>query len=163
MILALGKHLLESTIFALFVGALTLSFRRCGPATRYMLWFLAAANFLLPTGMISVLGSRLAELLPASHVSQTVPVLLIQWVAPSTISVPPQAANTSVLNYFLFLVWLLGCLVMLAAWLPKLWKAPEFSDCRANTLEECLERLQRRVGLRQPVTLRFSGSIAEPV
>ena len=163
MILALGKHLLESTVFALFVGALTLSLRRRGPATRYTLWFLAAANFLLPTGTISVLGSRLARLLQASHVSQTVPALLTQWVVPSTISLPPQAANTSVLNYFLLLVWLLGCLGMLAAWLPKLWKAPEFSGWRENALEKCVERLQRRVGLRQPVTLRFSGSIAEPV
>ena len=163
MMLALEKHLLESTIFALFVGALTLSFRRRGPATRYMLWLLAAANFLLPTGMISVLGSRLAGLLPASHVSQTVPVLLVQWVAPSTISVPPQTANTDVLKYLLLFVWIFGCAGMLIAWLPKLWREPEFSVSGDNALEECLERLQRRIGLRQTLTLRFSDSIAEPM
>lgn len=163
MMLALGKHLLESTVFALFVGVLTVLFWRRGAATRYILWLLAVADFLLPSETISLLGSRLAQLLPASHASRTAPVLLTPWVAPSTISLPPQAANTSVLNYFLLLVWLLGCLVMLATWLPKLRKAPEFSDCRDNALEECLERFQRRIGLRQLVTLRFSDSIAEPV
>jgi beta-lactamase regulating signal transducer with metallopeptidase domain len=163
MMLALGKHLLESTIFALFVGALTLILRRRGPATRYMLWLLAAATFLLPGETISLLGSKLAELLPVSHVSQPLPMLLASWVTPSTISVPPQTANTDVLNYVLLLVWLLGCVLMLVAWLPKLWRAPEFSDSRDSSLLEYLQRLQQRIGLRQAVTLRFSDSIAEPV
>jgi beta-lactamase regulating signal transducer with metallopeptidase domain len=163
MILALGKHLLESTIFALFVGALTIVFRRRGPATRYMLWLLAAATFLLPGETISLLGSKLAELLPVSHISQPLPMLLAPWVEPSTISVPPQTSGTDVLNYVLLLVWLLGCVLMLVAWLPKLWKAPEVSEVRDDSLQQCLQRLQQRIGLRQAVTLRFSDSIAEPV
>lgn len=163
MTLALGRHLLESTVFALFVGVLTVLVWRRGPATRYILWLLAVADFLLPSETISLLGSRLAQLLPASHASRTVPVLLAPWVAPSTISLPPQLANTSVLNYFLLLAWLLGGLVMLATWLPKLRRAPGFSDCRDNALEECFERLQRRIGFGQRVTLRYSDSIAEPV
>jgi beta-lactamase regulating signal transducer with metallopeptidase domain len=162
MMLSLGKHLLESTIFALFIGALTLMLRRRGPATRHMLWLLAAATFLLPGETISLLGSKLAQLLPTSHVSQSLPMVLAPWVAPSTISVPPQTADTGVLNYVLLLVWLLGCVLMLTAWLPKLWTAPHFSDSRDNGLHESLQRLQQRLGLRQAVTLRFSDSIAEP-
>lgn len=163
MMLALGKHLLESTIFALFVGALTLIFRRRGPATRHSLWLLATANFLLPAEFISLLGSKLAQLLPARDVPHAVPVLLTQWVAPSTISLPVQAANTDVLEYLLLFVWIVGCVVMLIAWLPKLWRAPEFSGSGDCALQECLQRLKQRVGLRQAATLRFSESIAEPL
>lgn len=163
MMLALGAHLLESTVFALFVGVLTVVFWRRGPATRYILWLLAVADFLLPSKTISLLGSRLAQFLPPSHASRTIPVLLTPWVAPSTISLPPQAADTSVLNYFLLFVWLLGCLAMLVTWLAKLRKTPEFSDCRDHALEKCLRGLKQRVGLRQAVTLRFSDSIAEPL
>lgn len=93
----------------------------------------------------------------------TVPALLTPWVAPSTISLPPQTLNTSVLNYFLLLVWLLGCLGTLVIWLLKLRKAPKLSDCRDSALEECLQALKQRVGLHQAVTLRFSDAIAEPV
>jgi beta-lactamase regulating signal transducer with metallopeptidase domain len=87
----------------------------------------------------------------------------MQWVAPSNISVPTPTANTDLLNYLLLLVWLLGCAVMLIAWLPKLWRAPEFSNFRDDPLQECLRRLNQRLGLRQAVTLRFSDSIAEPL
>jgi len=162
MMFALGKHLLESTIFALFVGVVTLVFRRRGPATRYMFWLLAAAKFLLPAEIFSLLGSRLAQLLPASHVSHAVPVLLLRWVAPSTISVPPHTANTNVLN-LLLLVWFFGCAVMLISWLRTLWRAPDFSESRDDPSQETLQRLEQRVGLRQAVKLRFSDSIAEPL
>lgn len=163
MIFALGKHLLESTAFVLLVGVLTVVFRRRGPATRYMLWLLAAAKFLLPGEVISQLGSKLAQLLPASEVSHAVPVLLTQWVAPSTISLPAQAASTDVLEYLLLFVWILGGAGMLIAWLPKLWRTPEFSGTGDYALQECLQRLKQRIGLRQAVTLRFSDSIAEPL
>jgi bla regulator protein blaR1 len=163
MMLALGKHLLESTIFALFVGILTFIFHRRGPATRHLLWLLAAANFLLPSRIISLLGSRLAQLLPARHVSQAIPGLLTRWVAPATISLPPQTENPSLLSSLLLLVWLLGCAVMLSTWLPKLWSAPGCSDSVDGVLQQCVQRLAQRLGLRQPVTLRFSDSISEPV
>lgn len=163
MMLALGKHLLESTIFALLIGVLTGVFRRRGPATRHMLWLFAAAKFLLPGELISLLGSQLAQFLPARDVSHTVPVLLTQWVAPSAISLPAQAVNTDVLKYLLLFVWILGGAGMLIAWLPKLWRTPESSGSGDYALQERLQRLKQRVGLRQAVTLRFSDSIAEPL
>jgi hypothetical protein len=52
---------------------------------------------------------------------------------------------------------------VLATWLSRVRKAPEFSECRDNALGKCLQGLKQRVGLRQPVTIRFSDSIAEPV
>jgi bla regulator protein blaR1 len=162
MMFALGKHLLDSTIFALLVGVLTLVFRRRGPETRYALWLLATAKFLLPVELISLVGSRLAGLLQASHVSHAAPVLFLRWVTPSALPLPAKAVSTGLLE-LLLVVWLVGCLVMLITWLPRLWRTPDLSESRDDPLQKFIQRLAQRVGLRQAVTLRFSDSIAGPL
>jgi uncharacterized membrane-anchored protein len=80
MTLALGLHVLQSTLFALIVGLLALCLRRRGAATRHMMWLIAVAKFVLPTTLLSLLGSSLAELLPSNHISASVPAVLSRWI-----------------------------------------------------------------------------------
>ena len=80
MTIALGPHLLQSTLFALIVGLLAICLRRRGAATRHMMWLIAVAKFVLPTTLLALLGSNLAELLPSNHISASVPAVLFRCI-----------------------------------------------------------------------------------
>ncbi len=66
--LAIGEvidHLWQSTLFAIFVGLLTLAFRRNRARVRFALWFGASVKFLVPLSQVLWLGSVIGSSLPA--------------------------------------------------------------------------------------------------
>ncbi|PYU63274.1 MAG: hypothetical protein DMG56_10215 [Acidobacteria bacterium] len=162
MTLALGRHLLQSTLFALIVGLLALCLRRRGAATRHMMWLIAVAKFVLPATLLSLLGSSLAELLPSNHISASVPAVLSRWITFQAISEPSKLTNIGGAD-LLILIWLLGCAVMFIVWLPRLWASLNPSGSPEGPQQESFLRLKQRIGLRREVKLRFSDSVGEPV
>lgn len=59
---ALGKHLWQSTVFALAVALLVLMMRKHQARVRYWLWMAASMKFLLPFSLLVAIGGRLAWL-----------------------------------------------------------------------------------------------------
>jgi beta-lactamase regulating signal transducer with metallopeptidase domain len=162
MTLALGRHLLQSTLFVLIVGLLALWVRRHGAATRHMMWLIAAAKFVLPTTLLSLLGSSLADLLPSNHISASVPAVLSRWITSQAISEPSKPTDTGGSD-LLILIWLLGCAVMFIVWLPQLGAAVNLSGSPERPQQDSFLRWKQRIGLRREVKLRFSDSVGEPV
>jgi beta-lactamase regulating signal transducer with metallopeptidase domain len=162
MTLALGWHLLESTVFALIVGLLALCLPRRGAAARHMMWLIAAAKFVLPAALFSLLGSSLAELLPSNHISASTPAALSRWIASQAISEHSKPTNSGAADP-LILIWLLGCAVMFIMWLPKLWASLNPAESPEGPQQDSFVQLKQRIGLRREVKLRFSDSVGEPV
>lgn len=165
MILALGRHLAESTVFALVVAILCVCMRRRGAATRYALWLIAAAKFALPLALFSWLGEMLRGLLPAGGISAAFPAVVSRWVFSPGISTPTGASTSSSLYSLvpscLVGIWAAGSAVAFAAWLRKLrvsWSSSEFR----GDVEQTFLRLKKRIGLRTDVQLRLTDTIAEP-
>jgi bla regulator protein BlaR1 len=59
MVSMVANHLWQSTLFAVFVGLLTLLFRNNGAHVRHGLWLAASIKFLLPFSVLIALGSQL--------------------------------------------------------------------------------------------------------
>src|SRR5947199_10618574 len=55
----MGNHLWQSTLFAAVAGLLTLLLRKNLAETRYSLWLIASAKFLLPFYLLIGTGSHL--------------------------------------------------------------------------------------------------------
>lgn len=165
MILALGRHLAESTVFALVVAILCVCMRRHGAATRYALWLLAAAKFALPMALFSWLGEGLRGLLPAGRISAAVPAVVSRWVVSPAVSLSASASTSgslySLIAGCLVAIWLVGSIVAFAFWLRKLRVSWSFSESRGDA-ERTLLRLKKRIGLRTDVRLRLTHTIAEP-
>ena len=59
MIVAVVNHVWQSTVFAAGVWLLTLTLRRNQARTRYQLWVLASAKFLIPFSLLMTIGGRI--------------------------------------------------------------------------------------------------------
>ncbi len=163
--IALARHLADSTIFALAVWILCLCMRRRGPAARHTLWLIAVAKFVLPMALFSWLGESLHRLLPA-HVSAGMPAALSRWMIPPATPATPNAPTTSSFHS-LIVIWLLGSAVAFALWLPKLWiprrSSRRPSDHAGGLDETSLLRLKGQIGLQRDIDLKFSDEVSEPV
>lgn len=161
MISALGRHLFESTIFALLVGILTLVLHKRGAATRHALWFIVVVKFAVPVAALSALGVKLQNLLPHSVLPPSPPLRLASLLAYQGAATQLPSAQTTPFDPFV-VVWLVGALVMLAVWLPKLFAplGPPDSSCHFD--ERILSPLKERIGLRREVHVRLSRSNVEP-
>jgi beta-lactamase regulating signal transducer with metallopeptidase domain len=161
MMLALGRHLFESTIFAVAVGLMVLFLRKRGAAVRHLLWFIASAKFAVPIGLFSSFGVSLQGFFSSIKVSVTVPQSLSTLLLRQTSS-PAVIQSDSGVFSFPILIWLAGSLTMLAVWLPKLFASVGLSESHRELDEDSFLRLKRRIGLRRNVRLRFSDSKVEP-
>jgi len=162
MLITLGHHLADSTLFALVVGVLCLCVSRFGAATRHALWLIAAAKFVLPTTFFSWLGESLGGLLPASHIV-AIPVVVSEWVISPLVSKPsdvPIAASFYPLIFFC--IWIVGSAVAFAIWLPKLWNSRRACECSCDVEQQLFQCLKQRIGLQRSVTLRVSDTVREP-
>ncbi len=161
MIIALGRHLLESTIFVMLVGVAVLFFRKRSAAVHHVLWLAAAAKFVLPVAAFSLLGASLGQLLPTSAISASFRSVF-QGAGIPTASMPSMPRSIAISNA-LIAVWLGGAAVMLAIWLLKIWRSFERPRGVENSHDVSLIRLKQRMGLRREVSLRFLDSVLEPV
>src|SRR6185312_14545374 len=63
----LTAHLLQSTLFAVAAGLLTLAFRGNRAQVRYWLWLSASLKFVVPFALLTSFGSYLETRMPAAH------------------------------------------------------------------------------------------------
>jgi TonB family protein len=161
MIFALGRHLFESTIFALLAAILTLALHKRGAATRHALWFIAVVKFAVPVATLSAVGLKLQNLLPHSVLPPSAPLRLASFLAHQGAATQLPSAPSTHFHPFV-VVWLVGALVMLAVWLPKLFAPLETPDSSGHFDERILSPLKERIGLRREVHIRLSESNVEP-
>ncbi len=133
-------HLLESTLFALLMGQLTLFFANNRAAVRYGLWLAASVKFAIPFSAIAAVGSSLrwetapavaltlprdlprlmSEALPDLALPDAVAHLALPepLVGAALMALPAKTLPSASLNHesILLGVWLVGCFCLLCHW-----------------------------------------------
>lgn len=161
MIIALGRHLADSTVFALVIWLICICMRRRGPAARYALWLIAVAKFVVPTVVFFRLGEDFRRLLPSREVFAIVPPAVSQWVIPSTAYNPSEAAAVN-WSTLLILMWAAGAAVTFALWTRKLRTFSVSPALPDDSQPIWFLRLKVQIGLRGDVRLALSDSVREP-
>ncbi|HEV3036583.1 MAG TPA: M56 family metallopeptidase [Candidatus Angelobacter sp.] len=171
----LANHLWQSTIFAGTAGLLTLLLRKNRAQTRYWLWLIASAKFLIPFSLLISLGSHLGWSKPAS-ITQPVFTFVMQEIGqPFSPSEPdlqakpatsrPQTLPARALLILLTTAWVCGSLAVLLAWCLR-WRRLVLAmrpAWPANTGRELevLRRLEKARGTK-PIGLFSSDAALEP-
>ncbi len=174
----MANHLWQSTLFLLLALAIVAILRKAAAKSRYTVWLIASAKFVLPLAAFAALGKwlNLGSFLPSAATLES-PVSsggsLINIV--SSEPVTTQLVSTIEITYqhneiycILTLLWLLGCLSLLALWRKRsrAFKAAlGFRHTPTTEREaELLNNAQVRIGLTATrVNLIVSDSILEPV
>jgi bla regulator protein blaR1 len=112
----IANHLLQSTVFAVAAGLLTLLLRNNHARTRYWIWLTASLKFLIPFSLFVELGHHLSW--PTAPVIAQQPSLAIAidtisqpFAAPGfspTTPVHTATATPSTLPTLLLAVWICG-------------------------------------------------------
>jgi bla regulator protein blaR1 len=173
---AIGNHLWQSTLFVAVVALLTLAFRRNRAGARYGLWMAASVKFLIPFSVLIKLGSYFASFRSAhegaanSVVSLTIMQLNQPFGAPAV--APPVATTASALQLlsrfapFLFVVWAVGTLAVLAVWLVRWYRitaiAKRATPLREGAEAEIVARLQDGEALERRVEIVSTDEAIEP-
>jgi uncharacterized protein (TIGR03435 family) len=133
---ALVNHLWQSTIFLLGVWLLTFALRRNQARTRYCLWMLASAKFLVPFSVLIAAGELLHPTSYAGKIQPAFSSIMGEFAQPLSMSaVPAQTASAvihsvakvagapaiasahwNVLPVILIAFWLSGAIFLLARW-----------------------------------------------
>jgi bla regulator protein blaR1 len=189
VVLGVGNHLWQSTLFALVIAVLAFVLRTNHARTRYWLWLAASMKFLVPFSLLVVLGSHLAWLHHASPRSgkptNTASLLVIEEMSqPFTMAelpMPPAPAQDRLpfaaraagfvraippVPAIVFLTWLCGFLVVTVRWSRRalkmraaIRKALPVSEGREV---EALKRMQSLGGLRGHIELKRLPISLEP-
>ncbi|HEV2701465.1 MAG TPA: ankyrin repeat domain-containing protein [Steroidobacteraceae bacterium] len=126
MLSAVADHLLQSTLFAVGVGILTLVLRRHSARVRFGLWLSASVKFLVPFALLTEVGSHFPrqppKLSPITGGAQAVSTLIDSITAPLSgikgmISLAPVPASGHLLLSLLGIVWACGVVAVAAYWL----------------------------------------------
>jgi uncharacterized protein (TIGR03435 family) len=171
----LANHLWQSTIFAGTAGLLTLLLRKNRAQTRYWLWLIASAKFLVPFSLLISLGSHLGWSNPTS-ITQPVFSFVMQEIGqPFSPSEPdlqakpatsrPKTLPARALVILLTTAWACGGLAVLLAWCLR-WRRLVLAmrpALPANTGRELevLRRLEKSRGTK-PIGLFSSDAALEP-
>ena len=116
-------HLAWSTFSAVVAVAAALALRGRSAALRHGVLLIAVLRFALPTPWLAGLGSMLARRLPAAGIGDVTFALLR---APGFESVARPAAPAShAAASIVGLVWAVGCALVLAHWMRRLWRSAE--------------------------------------
>jgi bla regulator protein BlaR1 len=172
---ALGNHLWQSTVFAIAIGALTLSLRKNHARARYWLWLAASLKFLIPFSWLEAAGARLAWVRGAS-VGGGLSVVISQVSQPFAGPAAPKAAAGAAVMHSSFLhwgmppilagVWLCGFLTVIAFWWVRWRRVAAAIRQSAPSSEgrevETLRRLEVEMGIRSRVEMRISRTMLEP-
>ena len=159
MITLLMWHLTRSSLFAGLLLLIVAFLQDRSAAKRYSLLLAAVAGFVLPVHFLVSIGHVLRNLLPASKVILSSPVLIPftgTIVGPKTILTVPIAA------YLVVALWLIGALFFITLWLKQLFAAmPVTASTSANDIE-ALRRMQTLLGIRHEVRLVTTSCQVEP-
>ena len=155
------NHLIQSTVFAVLMGLLTLLLRNNRAATRYWVWLAASLKFLIPFSLFVEIGHRLTWTTAPVITQPRLSFVMEQVVAPvyAAGSPAPVVAPGSA-SSILPALWIFGSTAVLVFWLMRwqraarvLGKADPITDGRA------FDRMRR---LDASTRLVSSGSSIEP-
>lgn len=161
MMLALLRHLADSTLFAMIIGLLYFCMRRRGPAARHTLLLIAVAKFAVPTVAFSWLGQVLGGLLPTSRLAASVPVEISDWVITTATSVPAKTASVNWLD-LLIIAWGVGSAVAFGLWARTAWSFHAIEKRRDDSDAAWFVGLKEKIGLKSDVQLAMSEAVREP-
>ena len=166
MIPGLANHLLQSTVFAVVAGALTLFLRNTHARTRYWIWLTASMKFLIPFSLFVAIGHWLSRLAAPVIVQPQVAIVLQEISQPFAAAefyatTPVRAASPSSTGPNLLLAfWMIGCAAVLIFWLVR-WRRVA-AILRASTpIREGRER-DILEGIDAKIELISSSSQTEP-
>lgn len=160
MMLALGRHLADSTVFALVVWLVCLCMKRHGPAARHALWLLAVAKFAAPTVVFLRIGEGLGRLFPVGRASVVLSATFSDWLTSPVISASPK--ETMGWSGLPIAIWGIGTTVAFTLWLYKLWARRVSADSGDDSGQQWFRRLTERMGLLGRVRLMVSDAVREP-
>lgn len=171
----LANHLWQSTLFAATAGLLTLLLRKNRAQTRYWLWLIASAKFLIPFSLLISLGSHLGWSKPASITRPVLTVVMqeigqpFSWSELDLQAKPatsrPRTLPARALVILLTTAWACGSLAVLFAWCRR-WRRlalamrPALSANTGRELE-MLRRLEKARGTK-PIGLVSCDAALEP-
>ena len=171
---AIANHLWQSTLVVVAAEILTLALRKHHARARYWIWLAASLKFLVPFSMLVALGRYLSWSHPA--VAQPVFYLAVEEVtqpfARSMSPVVPHAAPSVSFSLWtrllpaLSVLWFLGFLAVVFLWIIR-WRRVSAAMKSAELLSEgrevgALRRVERRGGIRKPISFLLSRSSLEP-
>lgn len=173
---SLANHLWQSTVFGGIVWLLTLLLTRNGAQTRYCLWLVASAKFLLPFSLLVGLGSHLRW---SRTGAVTQPKLFVAMKAigqPFSSTSPPPVTTVAARSMFemvlrslptlLLMVWFAGCVAVLLMWWLR-WRRLRMAT-RAGLLAksgrelEALRRVKQTDRRNGQIDVILSESALEP-
>ncbi len=175
----LANHLWQSSLFAAVVLLLTQMLRENRAQVRYRLWLLASVKFLLPFSLLTAAGGYLRWWQPAGlppPVFSAMEIVTVPFAASAPVhAVVPSSplifglfTRGQMLADLLTVAWIGGSVIVLLLWWIK-WRrltagmvSNENQPVRCGREIEGLRRLERAVGIRQPIGLVVSASSAEP-
>lgn len=157
---ALSNHLWQSTLFGFAAWLLTLALGKNRAASRYWVWLVASAKFLLPFSLLSSLGGHLAWSLRANTTGD-VYFVIEEIVRPAASSGLPH-----LLPELLVAIWLSGLIVVLSVSCAR-WRRVSQAMTKATLLRrgrevDILQRLERRAGMEAQIAILSSGTSLEP-
>ncbi len=168
----LVNHVLQSTLFAAVVAALTLALKTNHARTRYWLWLAASLKFLIPFSVLVSLGGYFGSFVTPPTIQHSWMIVNEEIGRPFSqapeYGIAAPAVHLSLFNMYLALgvVWFCGFAAVLYSWWKR-WR--RISDAlrisqpvRAGRELEAIRRLQYATGIVTRVELAFSPASLEP-
>src|SRR5579872_2646514 len=170
----LANHLWQSTLFVAAAGFLTLLLRRDHAQVRYGVWMIASVKFFIPFAAFVAIGHQFGWQQPPTSIGQPEMTVVIDATA-QPCSRPELAAVTSpaigsaiptALSVLLLGIWFCGSAMHLLAWRVR-WRRVAVAVREASPLQDgreldAVRRLERVVGIRQPLAVVSSDTSLEP-
>jgi uncharacterized protein (TIGR03435 family) len=175
VIVLLGNHLWQSTLFAAIAATMTHAFRHDRAHVRYWLWLTSSLKFLVPFGALVAMGGQLRWPASAPIVQPAVTFVIDSVAGPFA---PPdssavtagaglsQNSATSAVAIVLLSIWLVGFAgILFARWIrwrrisTAIRQARRVGDGRAFDALNCMQRIS---GLARPIAMVTSETLLEP-
>ena len=178
LLISVGNHLWQSTLFALCVAALAAALRDIPAKVRFGMWFAALLKFLIPFSLLLGIGDSLAPVRTSGTQLQPVPFYSVDAVSqPFTYTLPSisNPAKTDLATHsfpkarvymIVSLIWAVGFLAVLCFWTLS-WRRVKAVMQNARPAvdgqeAEILCRLHKRMKIRSEVALLISDAVMEP-
>jgi bla regulator protein blaR1 len=173
MMLAVGSHLWESTLFAVAVALVALALRRNPADVRFRLWVAASVKFLVPFAALEAIGRELAPAVAAPRARFDVAMIIETVSHPlSARMVVPAAGPSSLARVadvapaVAGVIWIVGAAALLAGWWIR-WRRVQRAVRTAAPLDrgrevDALRRVEAVSGVSRSMPLVSTDASAEP-
>jgi len=158
-VIAVARHLLESTIFACLILLLNTLLIRHAASVRHALLVAAVMKFAIPLTWMFSLGLSLRHFISIPVPAPSFEVL--SFFSTAVQSIPP-ARSTILIEHAVFVVWLAVASVLLAVWLGALLRSVPIAATASSRDASVLHALSRELRIRRRVNLRVSTSAVDP-